>query len=117
MPKRDGPPKLGPSVHILPDHILQRRADAGDEDAWLALFERQILAAMFSEAECQRLSPVISLGDNLWLHFQESNGVVKMLLEIPPRPSQDAIKVHWSEIRAWRDRLQAWQGPWSAGGK
>ena len=95
----------------------EQYTDAGDEAAWLALFERQILAAMFTEAECQELSTVIWLGDNLWLHFQESNGVVKMFLEISPRPSQDAIEVHWPEILAWRDRLQVWQGPWSTGGK
>src|SRR5215831_5092175 len=40
-----------------------------------------------------------------------------MFLEISPRPSQDAIEVHWPEILTWRDRLQVGQGPWSTGGK
>jgi hypothetical protein len=115
MPKRDRHPKSGTSIHVLPDHVLQRRANAGDDDAWLNLAQREILEAMLTESGCQWSSMEISLGDDRWLHFRKRDGVIKMLLEIDPRMSLDWVKGHWPEIMTWQDRLQASQGPWSTG--
>jgi hypothetical protein len=115
MSKRDCYQKSGTSIHVLPDHVLQRRANAGDDDAWLNLAQRETLEAMLTESECQWSSMQISLGDDRWLHIQERDGVIKLLLEISPRMPRDWVIAHWPEIMAWQDRIQVWQGPWSTG--
>jgi hypothetical protein len=117
MARCDRHPKLTSSLHVMHDQALARRATAGDDDAWLAFVQRLILEEMCTDPEGQCPSMEISLGDDLRLYFRESDGVIKLFLEICPRISFAKIKAHWAEITAWRDRLLTWQGPWLTGGK
>jgi hypothetical protein len=117
MPKCSRQRKSHTSYHTLADHVLQKRAAAGDEEAWLALFQRYTLDQMVTQSEGSSSSLEYCLGDDLWLHFEKCDNVVKMFVEINSKGSLEKIKAHSTEIQILCDRLDALQGPWSAGGR
>jgi hypothetical protein len=117
MPKCNCYPKPASSLHVMHDSALARRATAGDDDAWLAFMQRLMVEEMCTNPKCQRRSMEISLSDDLRLYCRESDGVIRLFLEIHPRISQDKIKAQWAAIMAWLDRLETWQRPRLPGGK
>jgi DNA-binding MarR family transcriptional regulator len=97
--------------HALPDAPLQTLAEQGDPEAWSAWFMRQVVHRMATEPEYEQPYAPCMLSAVMCLHFRKEGGRVKMSLDIRQGTSETAIRTHWDEIRAWRKRLHAWQGP------
>jgi hypothetical protein len=107
--------------YAFPEAALQRLEAQGDEWAFIALSHRKAVHRMATEPGCRLKHVLCLLGKNLWLHIRkdqvETDGRVKMFLEIGEETTLDTIKWHWEEIRTWQELVRTWQGPWRIGGR
>lgn len=103
MPDR---PKPAKQYGTFPDHVFQRLADKGDTQAKQALEDRKRVHRLVTEpGDPTEGMCLCTLGDGLLLLFRRQGRHVMMSLAIDKHTTLEQIRVHWSEIRHWRERL------------
>jgi hypothetical protein len=109
------------SYFAMANKFLQIRAAQGDARARPVLCHRIAVWQMHS-GKAKGLTAryhLCKLGEDVQLHFRkdrETRWHIKMFVEIGEHTSLSAIKMHWEEIRTWRELLLSWQGPWRESG-
>ena len=110
-------PKPHP-YHKAPEFTLKRWSEAGDVLAAFELYHRQTVHQMvqdvMADPPTSHAPPhyVIYLGAHMPIHFFKkvfANERIALILD--PDSPKDAMMRHWSEIQAWRRRLESWQRP------